>query len=154
MNDEANLARRRFLAALGLTAASASLPALAGSTLSDAFADFFQQHYRDMTRDEIDETLARIERQVKRSYGVDIDCKDISAIPGVVFGYAINISKCRSYRACVHACVKENNLSRDTQYIRVLEMHGGSLNLNEGDHYYDSAEVPHTDRYYLPMQCM
>jgi Fe-S-cluster-containing dehydrogenase component len=154
MTEKTDLARRRFLQGLGLTAAGASLPAWGGSTLSDAFADFFQQHYREMAREEIDETLTRIERKAKRRYGVEIDCKDTAAIVGVVFGYAINISKCRGYRDCVHACVRENNTSRDTQYIRVLEMHEGSLNLHQGDHYYDPAGVPRPDYYYLPMQCM
>lgn len=154
MTEKTDLARRRFLQGLGLTAAGASLPAWGGSTLSDAFADFFQRHYQDMSREEVGETLARIERKAKRRYGVDIDCKDTAAIPDVLFGYAINISKCRGYRDCVHACVRENNLSRDTQYIRVLEMHEGSLDLHRGDHYYDSAAVPRAERYYLPMQCM
>lgn len=156
-SDNTDLARRRFLQRLGGTAAAvgatASLPAWGGTTLGDAFADFFQDHYQRMTPEEVGETMARIERKAKRQYGVEIECKDTPPIPGVVFGYAINISKCRGYRDCVHACVKENNLSRDTQYIRVIEMHHGSLNLHEGDHYYTGV-VPKPGKYYLPMQCM
>lgn len=154
MTERTDPARRRFLLGLGLTAAGASLPVRGGGTLADAFADFFQRHYREMAREEIEATLARIERKARRRYGVAIDCKDTAAIPGVVFGYALDISKCRGYRDCVHACVRENNLSRDTQYIRVLEMPAGSLDLNAGDHYYDPAGVPRPGRDYLPIQCM
>ncbi len=156
--NKPDLARRKFLKGLGsLTAtagATAAMPAWGGNTLSDTFSDFFQKHYQQMTAEEVQETLARIERKAKRRYDVDITCKNTPAQDDVVFGYALNISKCRGYRDCVHACVKENNLSRDTQYIRVLEMPDGSLDLNHADHYYDSAEVPHEGSYYLPMQCM
>ncbi len=152
-------ARRRFLQGLGTVAVAAggtstARAAWGGSTLADAFSDFFQTHYQRMTPEEMQDTLRRIERQAKRRHGVDINCTDTPPQPGVVFGYAINISKCRGYRDCVHACVKENNLSRDTQYIRVIEMDQGSLNLEHGDHYFDGENVPAEGKYYLPMQCM
>jgi len=154
----ARLARRRFLkhvATAGTAAgAAASVPAWGGGSLADAFADFFQSHYQRMSADEVGEVLRRIERKARRRYGVDIRCNNTPALAGVVFGYAINISKCRGYRDCVHACVRENNLGRDTQYVRVIEMPKGSLDLNQGDHYYDPAEVPHEGHYYLPTQCM
>ena len=157
-SETADLARRRFLtkagAAVAASGAAAAAPAWGGSTLGDAFADFFQSHYQRMTRDEIDAALERIERKASRRYGVDLACKNTPPIPGVVFGYAINISKCRGYRDCVHACVRENNLSRDTQYIRVVEMDEGSFDLRHGDHYYAGDGVPREGKYYLPMQCM
>jgi len=157
-DNKPDLARRRFLlgvsAAATATGAAATSAAWGGNTMSDAFADFFQQHYQRMSKDEIWATLERIERKAKRRYGVDIDCKNTPPLENVVFGYALNISKCRGYRDCVHACVKENNLGEDTQYIRVLEMPEGSLDLNHADHYYDSKDVPHAGHYYLPMQCM
>ena len=157
-DQPALLARRRFLvrvASAGAAAgAAASVPAWGGSSLADAFSDFFQDHYQRMSAEELREVLARIERKARRRYGLDILCKNTPALPGVVFGYAINVSKCRGYRDCVHACVRENNLSRDTQYIRVIEMPKGSLDLNQGDHYYDPTNVPHEGHYYLPMQCM
>jgi len=157
--DNAKPARRHFLKKLGGLAAAggvatATHAAWGGHTLSDTFADFFQQHYREMSDIEIRETLERIERKAKNRYGVDIRCKDTAAIEGVLFGYAINVSKCRGYRDCVHACVKENNLSRDTQYIRVLELDRDNLNLHEGDHYYNSDTVPVEGKHYFPMQCM
>ena len=117
----------------GVAGASGSAyAAWGGHTLSDAFADFFQQHYRRMSPDEINDSIERIERKARKRYGIDIDCENTPPIEGVVFGYALNISKCRGYRDCVHACVEENNLSSDTQYIRVIEMDQGSTNLHAG----------------------
>ena len=159
MTSSGNLARRHFLKKLGGVAAatgtaSAVHASWGGHTLSDAFADFFQQHYQEMSADEIRETIQRIERKAKKRYGVDIRCKNTPAQEGVLFGYAINISKCRGYRDCVHACVKDNNHSRDTQYIRVVEIDRDSLNLPEADHYYERETVPAEGKHYLPMQCM
>jgi len=153
------LARRRFLKGLAVATgaagtASVSYGAWGGSTLSDAFADFFQQHYQRMAEDEIRDTIARIERKAQRRYGVDIKVANTPPTDNVVFGYAINISKCRGYRDCVHACVQENNLGRDTQYIRVVELERGSVDLHHADHYYDHESVPAPGRDYLPMQCM
>jgi len=150
-------ARRNFLRGLGLGgAAAAATPAWGGETFSDAFADFFQKHYQRMTDEEIDDALQRIERKAEKRYGVAIDCQDTKPLPGVVFGYAINISRCKGYRDCVHACVKENNLGRDSQmqYIRVLQMDQGDSNLEHSEHYYDPAEVPVEGKYYMPVQCM
>ena len=158
-SENADFARRHFLKQLGgVTAASATATtahaAWGGSSLSDTFADFFQQHYREMSAEEIKDTLERIERKARKRYGVDIHCKDTAAMDGVLFGYAINVSKCRGYRDCVHACVKENNLSRDTQYIRVLELDRDNMNLHDADHYYNSDTVPVAGKHYFPMQCM
>lgn len=150
--------RRRFLKGLGVAGAAAapaaSRGAWDGQTLADAFAGFFQDHYRRMTPQEIREALARIERKARRRYGVDIRCKNTPPQEGVVFGYAINISKCRGYRDCVEACLLENNLSRDMRYIQVLELDQGSLDLKRADRYYDRDRVPAEGKYYLPVQCM
>ncbi|MCU0934710.1 MAG: 4Fe-4S dicluster domain-containing protein [Gammaproteobacteria bacterium] len=157
-DDAPDRARRRFLKRAGIVAATAAAPvatqgAWGGQTLQDAFADFFQDQYTRMTPEEIKATIARIERRAKRRYGVDITVGNEPPLPGVVFGYAINISKCRGYRDCVRGCGEENNQSRDIQYIRVLQLDQGSLNLEEADHYYDGEKVPVPGKYYLPVQC-
>jgi molybdopterin-containing oxidoreductase family iron-sulfur binding subunit len=150
--------RRKLLKGLGLGAAATALPAPAwgGQTFRDALGGIFQKHYQQMTPDEVQAALERIERRAKAKFGVEITCGDAPPKPGVVFGYAINISRCRGYRDCVSACVQENNLGRDSQvqYIRVLEMDHGDMNLERSDHYYDPAEVPVEGKYYLPVQCM
>jgi molybdopterin-containing oxidoreductase family iron-sulfur binding subunit len=156
--------RRNFLRKLGAAGATtatalsagAARPAWGGQSFADAWNDFFQTHYRRMTPEEMQETLARIARKAERRYGVEITCEDTPPREGVVFGYAIDISRCKGYRDCVHACVEENNQGRasEIQYIRVLQMDVGSSNLEESEHYYDPAEVPVEGKYYLPVQCM
>ena len=154
--------RREFLKKLGAgaaaaaTVAAAPVPAWDGQTFKDAFADLFRKHYQKMSPEEIDAALRRIERKAASRLGVSIECSNTPPIDGVVFGYAINIDVCKGYRDCVTACVKENNLGRDSQvqYIRVLEMEQGTLDLEHGDHYYDHETVPAEGKYYLPVQCM
>ncbi len=155
--------RRKFLkgvGAVGAAAATASgaakgVPSWGGSSLKDAFGDFFQDHYQRMTPEEIADALARIERKAQRRFGVEISCENTPPQPGVVFGYALNISKCQGYRDCVEACVQENNQGRDSQvqYIRVLSMDHGDMNLEHSDHYYDPETVPEPGKFYLPIQC-
>ncbi|MDH3588074.1 MAG: 4Fe-4S dicluster domain-containing protein, partial [Gammaproteobacteria bacterium] len=156
-------ARRGFLERLGraVATATAAVPALAtpawgGATFLEVFGDFFNKQYKKMSREEIDSALAKIERRVQDQYGVEINCVDTPPREKVVFGYAINISTCRGYRDCVHACVKENNLGRNSQveYIRVLQMDQGTQDLEKSDHYYDPETVPVEGKYYLPVQCM
>nr|VFJ58069.1 MAG: prokaryotic molybdopterin-containing oxidoreductase family, iron-sulfur binding subunit [Candidatus Kentron sp. FM]VFJ60580.1 MAG: prokaryotic molybdopterin-containing oxidoreductase family, iron-sulfur binding subunit [Candidatus Kentron sp. FM]VFK13797.1 MAG: prokaryotic molybdopterin-containing oxidoreductase family, iron-sulfur binding subunit [Candidatus Kentron sp. FM] len=154
--------RRKFLTALGGTGAAALAgaavgpPAWGGSTLADALAGFFQDHYQRMTPEEIQGALARIERRAKERYGVAIRCRNTPPLPGVVFGYALNISKCKGYRECVYGCIQENNQGRGSQlqYIRVLEMDRGGMDLHSSDHYYDHHTVPAEGKFYLPVQCM
>jgi len=150
-------ARRNFLRGLGIgTVAAVAQPAWGGQTFQDVFADFFQKDYRRMAPEEIEAALERIERKAQARYDVEIDCQNTPPQPGVVYGYAINISRCKGYRDCVHACVKENNLGRDSQvqYIRVLQMDQGDFNLEHSDHYYEPETVPVEGKHYLPVQCM
>lgn len=159
---EPGISRRGFVkgaaagAATATAAAISSAPAWGGRSMQDALGSFFQDQYKKMDADEIAEALARIERRAQRTHGVEITCENSPPIPGVVFGYALNISKCKGYRDCVTACVEENNLGRDSQvqYIRVLEMDQGSGQLENSEHYYDAEQVPHEGKYYMPVQCM
>jgi molybdopterin-containing oxidoreductase family iron-sulfur binding subunit len=124
--------------------------------LSDMLGRLFQKHYQRMSRDEVKRAVARIERRAKSQYGADITVGTEPAMEGVVFGYALNISKCKGVRKCVEACVAENNTGRDSsmQYIRVLELDHGDMNLNRADHYYEAETVPRPGKFYLPVQCM
>ena len=138
-------------AGAGAAAAAVATPACG----SEAFAELFQQHYQRMDAQEIGEVLRRLEDGYRDTYGVDIKVANTPPQPGVLFGYALNISKCKGYRDCVKACVAENNQSRDSeiQYIRVLEMDKGTMNLEMSDHYYDPDTVPEANKFYLPVQC-
>ena len=101
--------------------------------LSDMLGRLFQKHYQRMSPDDVKEAVGRIERRAKRQYEADITVGTEPAMEGVVFGYALNISKCKGVRKCVEACVAENNTGRDSsmQYIRVLELDHGDMNLNQ-----------------------
>lgn len=159
----AEVSRRRMLK-LGLTGSAAlaggAATALANAAASDqqlrdSFGAFFQRHYKVMSKEEIRGAIARIERNAKRRYKMDFRVDNYPPLEGVVFGYALNISKCKGYRKCVYACMHENNTSHDPeiQYIRVLEMEKGSLDLEKSDHYYGLADVPGKGKFYLPIQC-
>ena len=127
-----------------------------GETLSDALGSLFQKHYKAMSPEEVKEAIARVERRAKRQYGLDVTVGNEPPIDGVVFGYALNISKCKGVRKCVEACIAENNTGRDSQvqYIRVLELDHGDMNLHRSDHYYEAETVPRPGKFYLPIQCM
>ncbi|MCA9322367.1 MAG: 4Fe-4S dicluster domain-containing protein, partial [Planctomycetes bacterium] len=116
---------------------------------------FLQKHYKELTQDDMAKVLARIEKEVERRYQVRPEIRDIKAQDGVEFVYALNLGSCIGCRKCVHACVAENNQSRDPeiQYIRVLEMPRGTLDIERGNHHYDRPKVPSDDHFYMPIQC-
>jgi molybdopterin-containing oxidoreductase family iron-sulfur binding subunit len=107
-----------------------------------------------MTEEERGDTIARLERLAKLQRGLDVHIQNTPAQPGVMFGYAFNISKCKGYRACVEACINENNLDRRaaTQYIRIFEFEGSEVNLDEADATFQH-EVPAEGHFYLGTQC-
>ena len=153
--------RRHFIGGLaafagGVAATGTAQAAWGGKTLQDTLGGFFQDHYQRMTPQEIEDALGRIERRAKRNFGVEISCEDTKPIPGTLFGYALNISKCKGYRDCVAGCIKENNQGRDSQvqYIRVLQMDKSTMNLETSEHYYDPATVPVEGKFFMPVQCM
>jgi molybdopterin-containing oxidoreductase family iron-sulfur binding subunit len=80
--------------------------------------------------------------------------KDHKPIPGVVFGYALNLSICIGCRKCAEACHVENNHDRATNqsYIRIFEMEKGGIDFEKGNATYDHP-VPSKDKYYMPVQC-
>ena len=119
---------------------------------------FLQKHYKEMDAEDMADALSRIQADVERRFDLDqgeFSVRDIKPKDGVEFVYALNLSRCIGCRKCVHACVAENNQSRDPeiQYIRVLEMPRGTTNLEHGNHNYDTPTVPDPDHYYMPVQC-
>jgi molybdopterin-containing oxidoreductase family iron-sulfur binding subunit len=149
--------RRSAAAAGGLVALAAALSPLrelAEGEIPD-LEGFLQKHYKEMSAEEMQRALARISASVERDFGIRPEVTDIRPQDGVEFVYALNLSRCIGCRRCVHACVAENNQSRapEIQYIRVLEMPRGTIDLERGDHHYDRPTVPDADHYYLPVQC-
>lgn len=154
------LSRRSFMKASALGAlliggTSTALLPLRKFKNDTSLEAFFQQHYDLLTPERMERILIRIEKEIKERYGVDANVQDPKPIPDVQFAYALNISRCVGCRRCVHACVEENNQSHDPeiQYIRVLEMPEGTLDVEKSNHYYEPDKVPVKGKYYLPVQC-
>jgi molybdopterin-containing oxidoreductase family iron-sulfur binding subunit len=159
------LGRRRALAVLfggavaGTQAVSACSPVSAQTDEERelkllAWHEYIKGNYRSMTEDERADTIARLERRAKLKQDVDITIQSTGAQPGVEFGYAFNISKCKGFRSCVEACINENNLDRKaaTQYIRIFEMPNGEVDLDHADARYEH-QVPAEGHFYLGTQC-
>jgi Fe-S-cluster-containing dehydrogenase component len=119
-----------------------------------AWQEYIKGNYHFMTEEERGETIARLERLAKLQRGVDVTIQSTGAQPGVMFGYAFNISRCKGFRSCVEACINENNLDRRaaTQYIRIFEMEDGEVDLDLADATFQH-EVPAEGHFYLGTQC-
>jgi Fe-S-cluster-containing dehydrogenase component len=152
--------RRSFLRtsavlASGMAALAASLAPLRGLKDYTSVERFLQKHYKELTPEEMQKVLDRITRDVEEQYQVRPQVLDYKPMDGVEFVYCLNLTRCIGCRKCVHACVAENNQSRnpEIQYIRVLKMPHGSLDLENGDHNYSPASVPEKGFFYMPIQC-
>jgi Fe-S-cluster-containing dehydrogenase component len=141
-------------ATLGLAAFAKAVQPLTEFTDSLTREQYLQKHYKELTPDEKQEVLARLEAQARATYGVDVTIADPPPIDGVKFAFAINLSLCNGNGKCVEACHRENNHDRATNqsYIRVLELDRGSLDLSSSDSTYDHP-VPAPGKAYLPVQC-
>ena len=141
----------------GLVAALKPLLELESGTVT--LDDLLQKHYRELKPDDLKRIMASLAEKAEKEYGVRPNLRDIKPIDGVQFGYALNLTRCIGCRKCAHACLKENNQSRQDEndiemsYIRVLEMNKGAINLETSTPYYDPATVPQKDKYYMPVQC-
>ena len=144
--------RRRFLKQAS-AAASAALLAACSESAREAF---FQAHFKELSKDELKQILARLEREHSATYKKRVTVGAEPAQEGVLFGYGLDLSRCIGCRRCVYACVKENNQSRSPQvhWIRVLEMDKAKgVDLSESNAYYNPDQVPSRDKFYMPVQC-
>jgi Fe-S-cluster-containing dehydrogenase component len=147
--------RRDWLKGLSLAAAGLFLSGC-GSSQKEAFAAFFQNSFREMSKEELQEALKRLESEYATTYGKAINVHATPPQEGVSFAYALDLSRCIGCRRCVYACVGENNQSRDPQvhWITVLEMEKEKgVDLEESDAYYNAEEVPRAGKFYMPVQC-
>lgn len=149
------LDRRMFLkgTAAGL-AATVVKPSVAGAFNWDAF---LQKHFREMSDSEKKKVVERLEREASLEWKRDIHIGTAKAMPGVKFGYGLDLSRCIGCRRCVYACVNENNQSRtpQVQWITVLRFKKGDkwIDLENSQKYYNPKEVPEKDFFYMPVQC-
>ncbi|MBI5485731.1 MAG: 4Fe-4S dicluster domain-containing protein [Deltaproteobacteria bacterium] len=141
--------RRSFLRQVAGTAVGAVATGLLSSCVGERL--------RDLPWDEARRRLARLEAETRARFGrEDVTLSAQEAQPGVVFGYALDLSRCIGCRRCVYACVKENNQSRTPQihWIKVLQMDKRrGIDLVHADAYYNPAFVPEDGRFYVPVQC-
>ena len=117
---------------------------------------FFQKHFKEMTRPELEVVLKEWEARYKENYKKQVTVRATAAQPGILFGYALDISRCIGCRRCVYACVDENNQSRDPQlhWITVLEMDKAKgVDFRHANAYYSPKTVPEADKFYLPVAC-
>jgi molybdopterin-containing oxidoreductase family iron-sulfur binding subunit len=158
----AEVSRRGFLttgfaALAGVSAVAAAMSPLRDLKQGDlpTLDEFLQKHYKEMTPEDKEQVFARIRQEVDERFHVQSQLSDPPPLTGVEFVYGLNLSRCIGCRRCVHACVEENNQSRspEIQYIRVLEMEKGSIDVETSEHHYDPASVPNPDKYYMPVQC-
>ncbi len=152
------ITRRHALAAVGATLGAAAfakaMEPIQRFTADISLDEFLQRHYRELGPDEIQKVLRRVEQDTWEELGARVSVSDDRPIPGVQFGYALNLSVCNGCRKCAEACHQENNHDRasNQSYIRVFEMEQGSLDFEHADATYDHA-VPAPGKYYMPVQC-
>jgi molybdopterin-containing oxidoreductase family iron-sulfur binding subunit len=159
------MTRRTFLkgsagALVGMAGVVAALkPLLALEKGEISLDDLLQRHYRQLSPEDLQRIMTQLEDKCAAEYGVRPTLQDLKPLEGVQFAYALNLTRCIGCRKCAHACLAENNQSRDDQkdismsYIRVLEMQKGAINLETSTVYYDPETVPQKDKYYMPVQC-
>jgi molybdopterin-containing oxidoreductase family iron-sulfur binding subunit len=148
--------RRTMLKGAALGVVSMAIPG------SDADASiweaFFQKHFKELGNKDRAKVLARLEEAYSKKYGRDFEITANRPLPGVLFGYGLDLSRCIGCRRCVYACVEENNNSRDPQihWITVLRFKKGDKWVNDlenADKYYNPENVPERGYFYMPTQC-
>ncbi len=128
--------RRDFLKTMGAATVAGAAALGAGPDDAEAkttLAEYFQGHFVLMSDEEKKKCIERLETRYTEEYEKKTTVADTPAMEGVLFGYALNISKCIGCRRCVAACVKENNQSRndpEIQWIRVLKMPKGEFSFS------------------------
>lgn len=159
-DEGGTLTRRDFIKGAAVAAGATAATAAALSPLSaledfPSFEDFFRKHYKELSKEDLAVIMKRIETDVEKKTGVKAYVSDPKPIEGVEFAYALNLGRCIGCRKCVYACMKENNLSRDpeVQYIRVLKMKKGSIDVETSDHNYKKGTKEDDGFYYMPVQC-
>ena len=128
--------RRDFLKKMGVAAAVTTVaPAATAATAKAAtIAEHLQTHFEMMSDSQKEAAIARLEKRYSEQFEKQVTVANTPAPDEVLFGYALNISKCIGCRRCVEACVRENNQSRGSdeypnsaiQWIRVLRMERGN----------------------------
>jgi len=152
---EKKVSRRSILKGAAAGAAALSLPL--GTADASVWDAFFQKHFRELNKREVEEVIVRLEKEYREKYSKDIKISADKALAGTKFGYGLDLSRCIGCRRCVYACVDENNQSREPQihWISVLSFRKGEkwMDLENSDKYYSPEKVPEPGHFYMPVQC-
>jgi Fe-S-cluster-containing dehydrogenase component len=150
------ISRREVITELFALAAACAVGGAGCTSASRTLSSFYQKHFKEMSKTDLEQVLTGWEAKYKATYKKDVSVRATSAQPGVLFGYALDISRCIGCRRCVYACVDENNQSRDPQlhWITVLEMEKAKgIDFHHANAYYNPPAVPQPDNFYLPVAC-
>ncbi len=152
--------RRSFLkggaiAVAGVAATGAALSPLLNAREIPSLEELKQKHYKRLSDEEKEAIFARLEQNIAEKYGVDAQIDDQKILGDTEFAYILNIGRCIGCRKCVYACMKENNTSRNPQiqYIRVLKLKKGAIDLESASHDYPEKEAADPNYVYMPVQC-
>jgi len=150
------VSRRNLLKGAVLGAAAAALPP--ADAKASVWEAFFQKHFQELNARDMEKVITRLEKEYAEKYGKEIKVSATEPLPGVLFGYGLDISRCIGCRRCVYACVEENNQSRVPQihWITVLRFKKGDKWVNDlenADKYYNPDKVPEPGSFYMPTQC-
>ncbi|MDH3626660.1 MAG: 4Fe-4S dicluster domain-containing protein [Acidobacteriota bacterium] len=146
--------RRTFLA--GGTTAMAAIAAGVTGASSGFIQDLLHRNFKEISPDRLQRIVREMEDDYTAKYGKQVTVSTAGALPGVLYGYGLDLSRCVGCRRCVYGCVNENNQSRDPQvhWIRVLKMDKSKgIHLEESDPYYNPETVPEEDAFYMPVAC-
>ncbi len=144
MDDSSRVSRRQF--------ASCAAAAAAGWLLTSCGP----RRLRNVSKERLRELVKDLEKDYSAQYRKEVKVSDTPPIPGVVFAFALDLSRCIGCRRCVYGCVAENNQSRDPQvhWIRVLEMEKErGIDFAHANAYYEPKEVPQPGHFYVPVAC-
>ena len=146
---ERSIQRRTFLKGAALGLAATALPSRdAEASIWEAF---FQKHFREMSEAEIRKVIGRLEQEYEQKYKKKITVGIEKPLPGVLFGYGLDLSRCIGCRRCVYGCVDENNQSKDPQihWITVLRFKKGEKWVDLEDLRKDLDNRPEAYSYWL-----
>lgn len=154
--DAAKPTRRHALKAMASMAAVAAIPQAQPSGFSKFLERFIRRNFREMSKEELARVLKDLEQKHSKTYGKDVTVSATPPQDNVLFGYALDLSRCIGCRRCVYGCVEENNQSRDPQvhWITVLQMEKErGVDFLESTPYYNPETVPAPGKFYIPVSC-
>lgn len=153
-NPAFRMSRRKMMKGVAAVLGALALPEQ--DAPASVWESFFQKHFREMSKPELEKVLARLEKEYSEKYKKAVKVRATPPTEGVLYGYGLDLSRCIGCRRCVYACVGENNQSRDPQihWIRVLQLNKErGVDLEDAEQYYNPSKVPEKGHFYMPVQC-